>query len=165
MAKENPKAGNSEKTDPPVFAVERIYVKDVSFETPLGAESFTIKWEPEVDLDLNNKATKLEENLYEVVLRVTVTAKQKGGDSSYYLTEVHQAGIFKVANFSEEDRKRVLATVAPTTLFPYIRETIDSLLLKASFPPLMLAPVNFEALLQAAMKQKMAQTERKPTIQ
>ena len=156
----------SEATKGPLLAIERIYVKDMSFETPLGTDSFMSKWEPVVELDLNNRATKVEDDLYEVVLRITATARKKDTDSSYYLIEVQQAGIFRVANLGEEERKRLLATAAPATLFPYVRETIDSLLLKGGFPPLMLAPVNFEALLQAALKQQMEKGgEAKVTIQ
>jgi preprotein translocase subunit SecB len=167
MAKENSNSGKSADSKAPYFNLERIYVKDLSFETPLGAESFSTKWEPEVDLDLNNKASIIKDDFYEVVLSLTVTAKQKGGGSAYYLVEVQQAGLFRVGNFSEEERKRVLATAAPATLFPYVRETIDSILLKAGFPPLMLAPVNFEALLQAAMQKKMQEQQEggKPTLQ
>lgn len=134
------------------FAIERIYIKDVSLETPRGIEAFG-NWQPHVDLDINTRQTHLEDNRYEVVLTLTVTTKNKETDEVYFLLELQQAGIFLANNFKEGELRQVLGTVAPQTLFPYARETIDSLAVKANFPALRLAPINFDALWQAARQQ------------
>lgn len=149
------------------FSIERVYVKDLSLECPLGAKAFGKAWKPRVDLDINNTQTKLADDLYEVVLRLTITAKDNESEENIYLVEIHQAGTFKVAGLPEQELRRVLATLAPSTLFPYARETVDSLVVKANFPPLRLAPINFDMLLaQAIQRQKQAEkTEVSGTVQ
>ena len=140
------------------FGIERIYLKDLSLECPKGYEAFQKPWKPRVDLDINNSQNKLADDLYEVVLRLTVTAKDTDSDESIYLVEIHQAGTFRASGIPDAELRRVLSTVAPTTLFPYARETIDGLVTKANFPPLRLAPINFDMLLaQAVQRQKHAQ--------
>ncbi len=126
------------------FAIQRIYIKDASFETPLTPAIFTEKWEPELNVDLGSKATRLVESVYEVVVNVTVTAKL--GDKTAYLAEVHQAGIFTLSGFSEGELAQMLHSFCPNILFPYVRESISDLVNRGSFPQLLLAPVNFEAL-------------------
>lgn len=164
MAEEQ--AAASEKPSAPQFGIERVYLKDVSLECPKGAEAFTKSWKPRVDLDINNAQTKLADDLYEVVLRLTITAKDVDSEESIYLIEIHQAGTFRVQGFSEADLRRVLATAAPTTLFPYARETVDSLVVKANFPALRLAPINFDMLLAQAIKsQKEAEGNKPDTLQ
>lgn len=137
----------------PQFAIERIYVKDVSLETPMGLEAFG-KWQPQINLDINTRHNKIDDTRYEVVLRLTVTAKQADSEESYFLIEIHQAGLFVAQNFPENELLRLLGTLAPATLFPYAREAIDSLAVKANFPPLRLAPINFDLLWQNAQAQK-----------
>lgn len=127
------------------FAIQRIYTKDVSFEAPNVPAIFRKEWKPELNLDLNVKNTKIEANVYEVVLKVTAT--NKIGDDVAFLAEVHQAGIFTISDSIEEgQRAQLLAAFCPTILFPYARECLSSLVSRASFPQLNLAPVNFDAV-------------------
>ena len=127
------------------FVLRRIYIKDASFESPQSPKGFVTQWEPKINLDLNTRHTEIEKNLYEVVLHVTVTAKT-GEDIVMYLVEVQQAGIFLVQGMEEEAKKQTLGSYCPNLLFPYAREAVDNLVLKGSFPPLMLGPVNFESI-------------------
>ena len=133
------------------FAVQRVYVKDLSFETPIGIEVFRQQWKPRVNLDLNTRQNKIDDQTFEVILTLSVTASQE--DKTAFIAEVQQAGIFTLAGIPEGQLQQVLGTVCPTILFPYARETIDSLATRGSFPPLMLAPVNFDALYLQALKQ------------
>ena len=142
-----------EQSNAPQFAIERIYLKDLSLEAPRGPEAFK-NWQPAVNLDINTKQTTLQEGVHEVVLTLTVSVKEKDSEAIYFLIEIQQAGVFRTANIPANDLRKVLASVAPTTLFPYARESVDSLATKAGFPPLRLAPINFDALLQQAMKQQ-----------
>ncbi len=156
----NEETGATEQqTQRPRFGIERIYLKDVSLECPKGNEAFSKSWNPRVDMDLNNAQNKISDELYEVVLRITATVKDGESGDNYYLIEIEQAGTFRVVDIPEEELRRVLSTVAPSALFPYARETIDSLVTKANFPPLRLAPINFESLYQRAVdQQKQAET-------
>lgn len=134
------------------FALQRIYVKDLSFEAPLGAEAFKKQWKPKINLDLNTRHTKLDDNNYDVVLTLTVTAKQD--EETAFLIEIQQAGIFFIKGLEGPSLQQVLGAMCPNILFPYARESIDSVVVKGSFPPLMLAPVNFDALYQQALAQQ-----------
>lgn len=135
------------------FAMQRIYAKDLSFESPGSPEVFKKQWQPQISVDLNTKSDKVgEEGNYEVVLTVTITAKLE--DETAYLIEVQQAGIFFITGIEGENLRRVLATAAPTILFPYARENIDAVCVKGGFPAVMLAPVNFDALYQQAVAQQ-----------
>jgi len=142
MAEENENSG--EKAPQQHFSIQRIYIKDVSFETPNSPAIFTEKWEPEINLDLNTANTRLKDNLFEVVLTLTVTAK--GGEKTAYLVEVQQAGIFGIAGFSDKEVGHMLGAYCPGMLFPYAREAISDLVSKGTFPQLVLAPINFDAL-------------------
>ena len=138
------------------FTMQRIYAKDVSFESPASPDIFRQNWQPNVNVDLNTRSSKADETgNHEVILTITVTAKME--DKSAFLVEVQKAGIFFAAGIDEDSLKQILATVAPNILFPYAREAIDALVVKGGFPPLMLAPVNFDALYQQAMAQQAAQ--------
>jgi len=140
------------------FAMQRIYTKDISFESPATPDVFRKQWQPAVNVDLNTKSNKIDDNgNYEVVLTVTITAKVE--EEAAFLVEVQQAGVFMVAGFEGENLRRILGTAAPNILFPYARENIDSLCVKGGFPALMLAPVNFEALYQQAINQAAQQNE------
>ena len=136
------------------FALQRIYIKDLSFESPKAPESFRTQWKPKVNLELNSKHTRLEENLYEMVLTLTVTATDENSDEVVYLCEVQQGGIFAIAGMEEAGLAHTLGAFCPGVLFPYARETIDSLVIKGSFPPLMLAPVNFDAIYEHSQTQR-----------
>ena len=146
MTESNPGA---QQQGQPQFALQRIYVKDLSFEAPLGYTAVQKQWNPKVQLDLNTTNTKIDEQNYEVVLTLTVTAKQD--EDTAFLVEVQQAGIFGAAGFAQQQLHQILNMMCPNILFPYARETVDSLVLRGSFPPLMIAPVNFEALYQQAL--------------
>ncbi len=126
------------------LGVQRIYVKDVSFETPNSPELFANSWEPAINVELNSSAARLGEEVYEVVL--TVTATCKAGDKTAYLVEVHQAGIFTISGFDEAQLGGIIGSYCPNILFPYAREVITDLVTKGSFPQLVLAPINFDAL-------------------
>lgn len=143
------------------FVTQRIYTKDISFESPMTPNVFRQEWKPAVNVDLNTKSSRFdEEGNHEVVLTLTITAKLE--EQTAFLVEVQQAGIFFVAGFEGEGLRQLLATVAPTILFPYAREAIDNLVVKGGFPPLMIAPVNFDALFRQAMQQQAADGSEPP---
>ena len=134
------------------FSVQRIYTKDLSFESPATPAIFRKQWQPQVSVDLNTKSSAIDsEGNYEVVLSLTITAKVE--EETAFLIEVQQAGIFLVSGFEGDNLRRILATAAPNILFPYARETIDSVCVKGAFPALMIAPVNFDAVYQRAQAQ------------
>lgn len=138
------------------FAVQRVYIKDVSFETPMGTEVFKNKWEPKIQLDMNTKTQSLGDDNYEVVLHLTVTANL-AEDKVGFLAEIQQAGIFVCKGFENEQLRQIHSVNCPDILFPYAREALDSLVVKGSFPALMLAPMNFEALYRQALAQQQEQ--------
>ncbi len=145
------------------FAIQKIYTKDVSFETPNAPAVFTQKWEPSLDLNLGTHVNALENTLYEVTL--TITATVKVGDNTAYLVEVNQAGIFAVAGFSEQEMGPMLGSFCPNILFPYAREAVSDLVNKGGFPQLILAPVNFDALYMQHLQQAQAQpAAESPTL-
>ena len=138
------------------FSVQRIYTKDLSFESPATPAIFRKQWQPQVSVDLNTKNSAIDsEGNYEVVLSLTITAKVE--EETAFLIEVQQAGIFLVSGFEGDNLRRILATAAPNILFPYARETIDSVCVKGAFPALMIAPVNFDAVYQRAQEQAQEQ--------
>jgi len=138
---------------PPEFNLERIYIRDVSFESPRAPEVFREAWQPKIQLDINTRANNVGEERYEVILMVTVHAKTAAGQTQM-IVEVQQAGIFRIKGLPEDGLRRVLATHCPGILFPYVRETIDSLAVKGGFPALQLAPVNFDAMFEEALRQR-----------
>ena len=142
----------------PAFTVEKIYVKDVSFEVPGAPAIFTENVQPELQLNLNQRVQRLGENAFEVVLGVTLTCK--AGDKTAYVAEVQQAGIFLIKGLDAASMSHTLGAFCPNILFPYAREALDSLVTRGSFPALMLAPVNFDALYaQELQRQQQAQGE------
>lgn len=134
------------------FTVQRIYVKDLSFESPATPAVFKKQWQPKLNVDLNTRSNAIDsEGNFEVVLSITITAKLE--EETAFLIEVQQAGIFFARGFENEDLRRILGTAAPNVLFPYARETLDSICVKGAFPPIVLAPVNFDAVYQQALLQ------------
>lgn len=133
------------------FALQRIYIKDVSFETPQGHDVFRQTWKPRVNLEMNTRHTRIDDQNFEVVLTLSVTAALE--EKTAFLAEVQQAGIFFMTGIPEPQQRQVLGTVCPNVLFPYAREAIDNLVVRGSFPALMLAPVNFDALYAQALQQ------------
>src|SRR5690606_7598100 len=135
------------------FSIQKIYVKDVSFETPNSPQIFQKQWQPVVNLDLSSAARALDKTYYEVVLSVTVTVSFE--KETVYLVEVQQAGIFQLADIPDEVVKQMLATACPNILFPFAREAVSDLVTRGGFPQLLLAPVNFDALyLQQQQKEQ-----------
>jgi len=137
------------------FALQRIYVKDISFESPNSPEVFQKQWEPEVKLDLSTKNKLVAKDIYEVVISVTLTTSVE--DMTAYIIEVQQAGIFMVRELEGTQLAQTLNAYCPNLLFPYLRETVDAALVKGSFPAIMLAPMNFDAIFAQAMMQKQKQ--------
>lgn len=135
----------------PQFGIQRVYLKDVSFESPNSPDIFRKEWKPKVKLDLNTSQKALSENVYEVILTLTVSSKVD--EDTAFLCEVQQAGIFTISGFADENKAQMLGAYCPSVLFPYAREAVDNAVVKGSFPALMLAPVNFDAL-YAQNKQK-----------
>jgi len=136
------------------FGIQRIYVKDLSFESPNAPAIFLGDWRPQHDLNVNTKVNRVGEEAFEVVLSVTVTAKT--GEQTAFIVEVHQAGFFGVRGFSEQELGPLLGAYCPNLLFPYAREAVSDLVSKGGFPQLVLQPVNFDALF-AQHQQKMAE--------
>ncbi len=135
----------------PQLALERIYTKDISLEVP-SAEVFTKEWNPELDINLASNAEQLDEDHYEIVLSVTVNAKND--DSTAFVAEVQQAGIFLLKDIPEDQLGHVLGAYCPNVLFPYAREVISDVVTRGSFPQLLLAPVNFDqAYMQSQMEE------------
>ncbi len=144
------------------FAIQKIYTKDVSFETPNSPNIFTQKWEPSLDLNLGTNVENLENSMYEVSLSITATVKL--GDAIAYLIEIKQAGIFTIAGFSEQEMGPMLGSFCPNVLFPYAREAISDLVTKGGFPQLILAPVNFDALYMQHLQQSQQQSAEGKTL-
>lgn len=145
----------AEEKATPQFALQRVYLKDASLETPEGAAVFAQGWKPDVKLDLNTKTAQLDETHYEVVLTITVTIKNN--EATALLIELQQAGVFLISGLDAQQLGHTLGAFCPSILFPYARETVDSFTTRASFPPLMLAPVNFDALYAQQMQQRAQQ--------
>jgi preprotein translocase subunit SecB len=134
----------------PAFSIEKIYVKDASLEAPNSPQIFFEQTQPQVEVQLQSGAERIAEGLFEVTVTVTVTAK--AGERTCFLVEGAQAGIFQIRNIPEAELEPILGIACANILFPYARETIADLVARAGFPPIHLAPVNFEAM-YAARKQ------------
>ena len=136
----------------PHFEIQRIYVKDLSFEAPNTPHTFLEEWKPEVSLNLETKSTKVQDNAHEVVLSVTATVTSS--KKSAFLVELQQAGIFVINGFPNEQLHHMLGSFCPNILFPYAREAISDVVVRGGFPQLILAPVNFDALYSQHMEGK-----------
>lgn len=128
----------------PVFSIEKIYVKDLSLEIPHAPQVFLGREQPEIDMQLGTGAQLLEDGIYEASVTVTITAKL--GDQANFLIEAAQAGIFQIRNLPEAEIDPILGVACPNILFPYLRETVSDVVNRAGFPPVLLAPINFDAL-------------------
>ena len=154
MAEESTPAGGTEDNgNEPQFVMQAVYLKDCSFEAPKGPR-IDGQWNPQIGLDLNTSAEALGDDQREVVLTVSVTAKN--GDATAFLVEVKQAGLFTIRNIGDADLQRAIAVVAPNVLFPYSRALIAQLCALGGFPQLLLPPVNFEALFAQSLAQAQA---------
>lgn len=156
MADDNNQAAQQGEEQQLQFSLQRIYVKDISFESPNAPAVFQQPFQPKVGLDLNTASEQVGENLYEVVVKVTAQVSHAESGSTSFLVEVEQAGLFRIAGLAGDQLDHTLGAFCPNVLFPYARECIDNLVNRGSFPPLMLAPVNFEAM-YAQKKQRQAE--------
>lgn len=136
----------------PVFSIEKIYVRDLSLEVPNAPQVFMSNDAPQLEVQLSQAVQSMDGALFEVTLNVTVTAK--AGDKTVFLVEVAQAGIFQIRNVPQSELDPILGMVCPNVLFPYARETVSDTVNRAGFPPVLLAPVNFDALYQQRMAEQ-----------
>ncbi len=140
------------------FAIQKLYVKDLSFESPGTPNSFSFKkWDPKIDLNLTNNQRHLEGDLYEVVLSITATVTHE--ESTVFLIEVQQAGLVAMTGFDEAEKKYLLGSQCMNIMFPYAREVVSDLSVRGGFPPLILSPVNFDALYQQHLQQQAGQAD------
>lgn len=149
----------SDAQNQPVFSIEKVYVKDISLEIPNAPQVFLEREAPQVDIQLHHQSNKVDEGVYQTLLTVTVTAKIK--EKTLFLVEVGQAGIFTIRNIPDADMEPVLGIACPNILYPYVREVVSDIVVRAGFPPVLLTPVNFEALFQA-QKQAQAEQQQQP---
>lgn len=159
MSEENNQAATGQEQQAPQagFAIQKIYLKDISFETPSGLDAFTQAWKPNVQQDLNVQVTPVEGDLFEVLLLLTITARID--NKVVFLIEVKQGGLFVIQGLEGINLSHAINTLCPQILFPYARETIDSVLTRGGFPPLMLAPINFDAVFAQAVMQAQQQAQ------
>lgn len=134
----------SDQQSVPNFSIQKIYLKDLSFEAPNSPEMFSGTWQPEANIEMNTQFERLDEVHYEVVLHMTLTAKNR--NETAFIAEVKQAGIFALINIPQEQVEPILMSYCPTSLFPYARNNLATAVFRGSFPELNLSPVNFEAL-------------------
>jgi preprotein translocase subunit SecB len=151
----NEQGAADQQSTAPQFALQRIYLKDASFESPRSPLVFQSQWQPKINFDIKTKSEKVQDGVYEVVLVLTVEAELE--ETPAFVVEVQLAGVFTAKDFGEEQLAQLLATVCPNILFPYAREAVDNLVVKGSFPALMLSPINFDALYAQQMQ---AQAEK-----
>lgn len=134
------------------IAIQKIYTKDVSFESPHAPTVFTKSdWEPKTNLNLRSNHNAIGDNNHDVVLALTVETKHE--DQTLFLVELHQAGIFNITGYEGDELAAILGSFCPNVLFPYARETISNLIIKGGFPEFILQPINFEALYAQSQKQ------------
>jgi preprotein translocase subunit SecB len=166
MTEENNQAAAASETKAPAFAIQRIYLKDISFETPMGIEAFTKAFKPAIQQDMNIQVAPVSEDLFEVTLFLTITARIE--NRAVFLVEIKQAGLFVISGVEAPQMSHMIHSTCPQILFPYAREAIDSIIIRGGFPPLMLAPLNFDAIfvqaVQAAKEQATAKSEPSETI-
>lgn len=149
-----------EQAQQPGFSIEKIYVKDVSLEIPHAPQIFTDRTQPQVSIELSNLAQQIEESVFEVAIKVTVTSKI--AEKTVFLVEVTQAGIFQVRNVPVENLEMIVGITCPNILFPYLRESVSDLIVRAGFQPVLLNPINFEALFA---QQKQQEAEQAGSVQ
>ena len=148
----NPVASEGNAQSQAQFTVEKIYIKDVSFEAPNAPAVFNEQGQPQLNMNLNQKVGRLEGDLFEVILGVTLTCTLN--DKTVYLAEVEQAGIFGLAGFDERTLDMMLGTYCPNVLFPYVRQSISDLITNGGFPPFYMQPINFEALYAEGLRRR-----------
>jgi len=140
----------------PTFNIEKLYVKDLSLEVPHAPSIFLEREVPQIDMQMNTEYSAVDEGVYEVLIKITLTAKLTSADKVMFLIEVQQAGIFQLRNIPSTDMDHVLAVVCPDILYPYVREVVTETSVRAGFAPVLLNPVNFQALFQQQKAQAAA---------
>ena len=145
----------------PMFAIERIYIKDLSVEVPNAPEIFSERESPKVEVNVQSNSRPVQDGYFEVVLSITINAKIN--EKSVFLVEAAQAGLFQIRNIPQQDMGPILGIACPNTLFPYVRETITSVTSRAGFPPVVLAPMSFEGIYQQQLLQQQQQPQSKPS--
>ncbi len=157
-------AASASQPAAPLFNIEKLYVKDLSLEIPNAPAIFLERENPQIDLQLHTQAAAVEEGVFEVEVTVTVTAKLPGKDKVMFLIEAKQAGIFQVRNIPAEEMETVLAVVCPNILYPYLREVVSDVAVRGGFAPVLLNPINFDAIYQQQKQQAQAQAEAAATV-
>ena len=152
QAKETKETKETPETHAPQFEVQRIFVKDLSFESPNTPHTFVEEWKPEVSLNLETKSNRIQDHLHEVILSVTATVTSS--KKTAFLIEVHLSGVFMVKGFPNEQLHQMLGSFCPNILFPYAREIVSDVVVRGGFPQLILAPVNFDALYAQHMEKQ-----------
>lgn len=152
----------NDSTHAPHFEIQRIFTKDISFESPNTPHTFVEEWKPEVSLNLETKSNRIQDHMHEVVLSITATVTTN--KKTAFLIEVQQAGIFIVNGFPSDQLHQMLGSFCPNILFPYAREVISDIVVRGGFPQLILAPVNFDALYAQHMEQQSKDTQSSGTI-
>jgi len=145
----------AEESTGPQLAIERIYLRDASFESPRAPAIFEGTWNPQVQVDINTRSNTLDDIRHEVVL--TLTLKSNVDDDVVMIVELQQAGVFRLEGMDDEMRRQALAVTCPNILFPYAREAVDSLVTKGAFPAFMMAPISFDALYAEARRRRAAE--------
>ena len=148
-------------TQMPQFEIQRIFVKDISFESPNTPHTFVEEWKPEVSLNLETKSNRVQDNLHEVVLSITATVSSN--KKTAFLIEVHQAGVFMISGLPSDQLHQMLGSFCPNILFPYAREVVSDIVVRGGFPQLILAPVNFDALYAQHLEQQQKEGSTKTT--
>jgi len=149
---DKPSAPGQQERQQGQFAIQKIYTKDISYESPVSPQIFQQQWKPTINMDLASSATTLDDSVYEVVLSVTITMSIE--KKTACLVEVQQAGIFHITGLEKDVTGRMLGTVCPNILFPFAREVVADLVSRGGFPQLLLAPVNFDALYEQQKQQQ-----------
>ena len=140
------------------FQLQRIYLKDLSYEAPKTPQLFREQWKPDVNLEINNNATPVEGNIWEVVLKITVTVKNE--DAIAFIAEVSQAGLFLLQGIEGLQKEAILKGVCPNILFPYVRETVTDVVARGTFPQFLLQPINFEAAFAENLRQQQLKAQQ-----
>jgi preprotein translocase subunit SecB len=157
-----PQAAGADNAPQAQFTIEKIYVKDVSFEAPNAPQIFSEQGQPQLNMNLNQKVGRLNEQVFEVVLGITLTCTL--GEKTVYLAEVEQAGIFGLAGFDERALDMMLGTYCPNVLFPYVRQAISDLITAGGFPPFYIQPINFEGLYAEGLRRRAEQAGSQGSI-
>lgn len=160
MSSQPPNLNPNQNNNQPAFSIEKVYVKDLSLEVPNAPQIFLEREAPQVDIQLHHNSSQIEDGVYQTVLTVTVTAKI--GEKTMFLVEAAEAGIFIARNIPAQELDAVLGIACPNILFPYVREVISDLTVRAGFPPVILSPVNFEAIFAAQQQQN---AQQRPSVE